>query len=565
MLVAVLDGVGLLMFLPLLSSAAGEEVMEGENANRALTTLTDGLAYLGIELTLLNILLVMLFFFSMKGVAKYCADYYRVILQQRFTNMVRLENMNLLAGYDYDAFTRADSGRIQNTFSGEVNRITVAYRYYFQMIQAGVMLLVYVGLACLLNPSFAIMVAVGGVLSNVIFNRIYKITKKASKQLTKEMNAFQGFLIQSVASFKYLKATSLIYDYKRKVDASIVTIEEHQRRVGKMTSLGASLREPLVVLIVVIVILIQVEGFGVSLLGIIASLFMLYRGLNSLNQVQNHYNGFLSVSGSMYNMTDFIKGLRTNQEPRGGQTLAAEQARIEINRLHFSYDERPLLNGLDLEVRPRQTIGLVGGSGTGKTTFVNILCGLLRVPRGMVKINGIDLTDLDLRAYRRRIGYVTQEAHVFSDTVRNNVSFWGDEANDERVWEALRNAHAEEFVRDLPRGLDTMIGINGINLSGGQRQRISIARELYRPIDLLIMDEATSALDSQSEHMIQENIDELAGEYTMIVIAHRLSTIKKADKIIYLKPNGKYEMGTFEDLRGRSASFQEMVALQSIG
>ena len=568
MLVAVLDGIGLTLFIPLLqvTDQSGNTAAASDEMGK-MSIVIDAIQGLGIDLTISSVLLLMLFFFCLKGMAKFASGYYTVILKQRFTNSVRLRNMELLAGYDYQSFVGADSGMIQNTFSGEVERLNAAYRNYFFMLQQSIMCVVYVALAYFANPQFALIVAVGGVLSNLLFNRIYKTTKKASRQITLKTHIFQGFLIQSVTSFKFLKATDLMQNYKRKIDHIIQKVEIEQRRVGTMGSLAAAMREPLIIFIVVIGILIQIEIFGGSLGSIILSLLFFYRGLTYLVATQSFYNGFLGNSGSIENMETFVSTLENNQETIGPVELVQLRKGLELKDLTYGYDGYDLLQNLDLRVEKNETLGVVGESGTGKTTLVNILCGLLRVQDGMYKVDGIDSTELNMHDLRRRIGYVTQEAQVFSDNIFNNVSFWEERTpeNEERVWKALKLSHAAEFVNELPDRLDSVIGSNGINLSGGQRQRISIARELYRDIDILVLDEATSALDSQSENLIQENIESLSGSYTMIVIAHRLSTIKNADKILYLKRNGEYEIGSFNDLCRTSTTFQRMVALQSVG
>ena len=567
MFVAVLDGIGLTMFIPLLevSTNSPSTAASGEGMG-SMSVITDAIAAAGIELTTGSVLLIMLVFFLLKGVAKFCADYYMVVLRQRFANKVRLRNMELLAGYDYQAFSMADSGRIQNTFSNEVERLNSAYRHYFMMLQYGIMTTVYVVLAYVANPSFAMIVAIGGVLSNLAFNKIYQVTKRASRQITTKTHSFQGYLIQSVSSFKFLKATNLIQRYKKKVDKTILGVEREQRKVGTMNSIATAMREPIIMGIVVIAILIQINLFGAALGALILSLLFFYRGLTFLVGVQNFYNNFLGTSGSIENMETFVADLESHQETTGSKTLQEVNDSITLNGLHFKYGDRALLQNLNFTIRKNQTIGIVGESGTGKTTLVNIICGLLKVPHGMLQIDGVDSSNLDIYSLRNRIGYVTQEPQVFSDSIFNNISFWGprNPENESRVWEALRLAHAAQFVEDLPRGLDTKIGINGVNLSGGQRQRISIARELFRDIDLLVLDEATSALDSQSENLIQENIESLAGSYTMIVIAHRLSTIRNADKILYLKSGGNYEIGTFADLCSSSTTFKNMVALQTV-
>ena len=569
MLVALLDGVGLAMFLPLLSTvdqANRGNADAGQVDMGPLGFILDGFSFVGLSPTLVTILAFMLLFFTLKGMAKFALEYYRAILNQRFANGIRLGNMHLLSDYEYGEFVKSDSGHIQNIMSSEVGRINNAYRNYFQMLQYVIMTAVYVVLAYLSNPKFALIVVVGGLLSNLAFSRIYAITKEASRRISKEMGAFQGLLIESVGSFKFLKATGLMAKYRQKVDRSIIEVEKHQRRVGVMNAIALSIREPLVMAVVISAILIQILIFEESLSLIILSLLFFYRGLTSLGVMQNSYNLFLASSGAIDNVKAFGRQLSAHQETNTGKNYPGLQHRIEVKGLDFSYGDRQILHGLSFTVNKYETVGVVGESGTGKTTLVNLLCGLLTPPPATIFVDGTDITALNRQQFRDRVGYVTQEAQVFTDTIAHNITFWGAPTvkTKARLGDALRLSHAEEFVRALPDGVNTVIGINGMNLSGGQRQRISIARELYREVDLLILDEATSALDSQSEKLIQENIDSLSGSLTMLVIAHRLSTIRSADKIIFLKENGEYEIGTFESLQVSSAGFKTMVELQSV-
>ena len=172
----------------------------------------------------------------------------------------------------------------------------------------------------------------------------------------------------------------------------------------------------------------------------------------------------------------------------------------------------------------------------------------------------------DLNTYRKRIGYITQEPVIFDDTVYNNVTFWSEKTdqNEHRFWEALRKASIDEFIMDQPDGKETRLGNNGINLSGGQKQRVSIARELYKNVEFLFMDEATSALDSETEKMIQQNIDRLRGQYTILIIAHRLSTIKNADRVVVMSKGQIDRIGTYKELVANSDAFKRMVELQEL-
>ena len=562
--VGVLDGFGLAMFLPLLQMVdnSGAPIQSEQMGN--LSFLVDGLSWLGFSLTLQTVLLVILTFFAMKGLMKFAEGYYKVLLQQRFIITIRFSNITLLSGFRYKAFVGSDSGRIQNTFSGEVEKVLQAYRSYFTSFQYGVLVAVYIFMAFMVNPQFAILVAVGGALTNLIFKKIYQITKALSRELTKESHSFQGLLIQKVANFKYLKATGLIHEFGDKLKRIILRIEAAQRRIGVMSTFLAAMREPIVMLVVVSVILVQVKFFSQSLGLIILSLLFFYRSLTFLMALQNYWNTFLSVSGSLENMSEFTNELRSQQEERGTEQVGTFQKSLQLKNLSFSYGNDSILRDISLEIRRNETVALVGESGSGKTTLMNVLSGLLDSEKGMFFIDGKDSQTIDMVSFQKRIGYITQEPVIFNDTVFNNITFWDTPtpANIQRFERAMKMASIYDFVMSLPDKEKAQLGNNGIMVSGGQKQRISIARELYKDVDFLFMDEATSALDSETERSIQENIDRLKGQFTIIIIAHRLSTVKNADKIIYLNKGIIEDVGNFDDLKVHSKRFRKMVELQ---
>ena len=563
LIVGLLDGFGLAMFLPLLQMVSGEGDVQAEQLGN-LAFLIDTLEGMGIEIVLTNVLLLILFFFTVKGLFKYAEANYKVFLQQKFIKEIRFTNIRLLANFDYRAFVTSDVGRIQNTFSGEVERVLQAYNSYFTAFQYSILVAVYIGLAFLANPQFAILVAIGGGLTNLIFKKIYRKTKELSRNLTNENHSFQGLLIQEVSNFKYLKASGLINAFGEMLKASILKIEYAQRRIGKLASFLASMREPIVIFVVVAVIVIQVSFFSQNLGLIILSLLFFYRSLAFLMAVQNYANVFLSVSGSLENMTEFTKSLASAQERRGGLSFKKFSGKIEIANLNFSYGDESVLKDVSFTFLKNQTLAIVGASGSGKTTLMNIMTGLLPVNEGSFFIDGTDVNKIDIHTYQRRIGYITQEPVVFNASIFNNITFWDEPtpANKERFWHAVNLASINELINELPAKEDTLLGNNGISLSGGQRQRISIARELYKDIDFLFMDEATSALDSETEKVIKENIDGLKGKITILIVAHRLSTVKDADLIIVLNQGNVESVGKFDDLKMKSANFRKMVELQ---
>jgi subfamily B ATP-binding cassette protein MsbA len=564
LIVGVLDGFGLAMFLPLLQMVDGNQQEVNTEQMGSLSFLVDGIQGVGIPLTLYSVLIVILLFFSFKGLMKFFEGYLRVIYQQFFIKKIRIKNAELLANFKYNSFVNADSGRIQNTFSGEVERVNGAYRAYFMALQAAVLVSVYVVLAFMSNPQFALFVTVGGGLTNFLFKKLYAATKARSAVLTKETHSFQGLLIQKVSNFKYLKATGLVYKYVEKLKYNIEQIEASQRTIGVLSATLQAIREPLTMLVVVVGIILQMQFLGGGLGLIILSLLFFYRALTFLMSMQNHWNSFLGVSGSLDNMTAFTKELKLGQEEYGAKEFRTFKNEIKINNIKFSYGQLPILNNINLQVNKNETVAIVGESGSGKTTLLNVLAGLIKPVEGYVFVDGVKMQDMDMRTFQSRIGYITQEPVIFSDTIFNNVTFWADKNEQSllRFKNALKKAAIYDFVDELDAKEESELGSNGINLSGGQRQRISIARELYKEVDFLMMDEATSALDSETEKAIQENIDALKGMYTIIIIAHRLSTVKNADKIILLKKGKVEKIGTFAEMYEQSTVFKKMVSLQ---
>lgn len=563
--VGFLDGCGLAMFLPLLQMADGTNTASSEEMGN-LSFLISWLENAGIKLTLTLVLAFLCFFFIFKGLVNYWKSVYQVTLQQSFVKKLRISNLNSFRVLNYKYFITSDIGRIQNTFTGEVDRVARAYQSYFSGFQQAIMVIVYMVFAFVVDYKFAILVSIGGVITNVIYKRIYANTKGASRKLTLDVHFYQGLIIQAVANFKYLKATGKLGRYSDKLEDRVNFIEQTNRRIGILGAILNSSREPITIFIVCVVILIQMTLLGSALGSILISLLFFYRALSSLMIMQAQWNIFLSVSGSLDNMTQFTKELKDNREKPGGELLAKFSSKVELENISFNYGETRILNNVSFTINKNETIAFVGESGSGKTTLVNIVCGLLPTNSGDVLVDGIKMKNLDISSFQSRIGYITQDSVIFNDTIYNNVTFWAPKTpeNIAKFNESIKKAAIYDFVVNLPNQEETELGNNGVNLSGGQKQRISIARELFKEIDILILDEATSALDSDTEKAIQENIDSLKGKYTILIVAHRLSTIKNSDKIVVMNAGEIMDVGGFKELVEKTPYFKRMVELQEL-
>lgn len=248
------------------------------------------------------------------------------------------------------------------------------------------------------------------------------------------------------------------------------------------------------------------------------------------------------------------------EDNRRKKKIVDLKGEITFQDVSFTYkgDEKPVLSHLNFKIQPGETVAFAGGSGSGKTTILNLAIGFLKADSGQVLVDGNDLMELDLHSYRKQIAVVPQQSILFTGTLRENITYGSESISEEQLWNVIRAANLEEVVQKLPDGLDTMITEHGENLSGGQRQRISIARAFLRNPKILILDEATSALDSISEKKIQDSIQKLVKGRTTLIVAHRLSTIRNADRIAVIEKGNVLECGSYEELIEKKGAFYRM-------
>jgi ABC-type multidrug transport system fused ATPase/permease subunit len=266
---------------------------------------------------------------------------------------------------------------------------------------------------------------------------------------------------------------------------------------------------------------------------------------------------------------DALARLTHEPEESGTNKMASFGSELVLDTVSFSYGDTKALDGVNIVIRKNTTVGLVGRTGSGKSTLVNVLTGMLQPSSGEVRIDGVDYRSLDKESLRSRIGYVTQEGLIFRDSVVNNISFWSDEEDRattlESVRRAARSAHADSFIQRLTNGYDTLLGDRGMTISGGQRQLISIARELFKEPAILLLDEAMSALDAEAESAVQQTLAELKGQLTVVLVTHRLSTVKECDYVYVLDHGAVVQEGTYEELlKDPTSVFAGLAELQQL-
>ncbi len=296
-----------------------------------------------------------------------------------------------------------------------------------------------------------------------------------------------------------------------------------------------------------------------ELIKFLTTALMMYDPIRKLNKVNLVLQEALAAGQRAVRLLAIPDEVR---EKPNARSIEGVRDRVRFEGVEFAYQDRPVLVHLDLEIRRGELVALVGPSGAGKSTLVNLLPRFFDPVAGRVTLDDVDLRDLTLASLRAQIGIVTQDTLLFNDTVRNNIAYGRSDLPIERVRAAATAAYADEFIREMPEGYDTVIGESGSRLSGGQRQRLAIARALLKDAPILILDEATSHLDTESEVLVQKALYNLMQGRTTLVIAHRLSTVTKADRIIVLEAGRIVEEGSHAELLVRAGSYKRLYDLQ---
>jgi ATP-binding cassette, subfamily B, bacterial MsbA len=291
-----------------------------------------------------------------------------------------------------------------------------------------------------------------------------------------------------------------------------------------------------------------------------AALLMLYEPIKRVNKENHNIQQGLAAAQRVFEIIDRQPEVCDRED---AISLPSVQGSIQFSHIFFKYEDKMVLNDLDLKIEKNEVVAIVGESGVGKSTIVNLILRFYDVTAGSVNIDGTDIREVTLDSLRKNIALVTQDVILFNDTIRNNIVYGEDkEHHQDAIEQAARLANAHDFILKLPKQYDTMVGEKGVRLSGGQKQRIAIARAVYKNAPILVLDEATSALDSASETEVQKALESLMKGRTTIIIAHRLSTIINADRIIVLEKGTIVQEGTHMQLMGQEGPYKRLYTLQ---
>jgi subfamily B ATP-binding cassette protein MsbA len=502
----------------------------------------------------------------LKGIFFYGQAYLMNFVGLRVVLDIRRKLYDHLQTLSLSFFTRTPTGTIISRITYDVTLIQGSVSNTITgLIKDSLTILALIGVVFYQNWKLAIIAMAIFPIAVIPIKKFGKRIRKFSRKGQQRMGLIMTFLHETITGHRIVKAFNM-EDYEKRRFA------EETNRLFKIFMKGVRIRalsHPLMEVLggIAVAIIIWVGGYSVirgeltpgAFFSFMTALMMLYSPIRDLSKVNLEVQEGLAAAARVFELLDTHPEVK---EEDGAIPLPPVSKGIDLDKVSFKYDEEMVLKDISLHVKKGEVIALVGMSGAGKTSLVNLLPRFYDVEKGQILIDGYDIRKVTLKSLREQIGLVTQQTILFNDTIRNNIAYGNLKSADSEIIEVAKAANAHDFIQRLPKGYDTIIGEQGVKLSGGERQRISIARALLKNAPILILDEATSSLDSDSETEVQKALEELMKGRTVFVIAHRLSTIRNAHRIIVLSEGQIVEQGTHDELIAFNGEYRRLYGLQ---
>ncbi|MET3599644.1 ATP-binding cassette subfamily B protein [Martelella mangrovi] len=505
--------------------------------------------------------------FIVKGIA----TYFQIVILSKAGNNIIAKTQSSIFGrilqQDLNFFIRFPSSDLvmRLTNNAQAARtamdliLTSAVRDLFSLI----------GLVVVMFIQQPILSLVAFIIGPLAFAGVRYLTKKVREIMRQELTAFTK-IIESVqeasTGVRIIKAFGLEDHMRARMDRQVTQVEHRANSIARLSAATSPIMETLSGLAIAGVI--ALSGFWVvggsqtpgELMSFITALLLAYEPAKRLARMRVNLETAMVGVRMMYEIKDHPILLTEAENPK---PIPPGGGEIVFDNVGFSYDpSKPLFKNLNLAFPSGKTTALVGASGGGKSTIINLVMRMFDPDEGVITVNGLDLREVSFESLRAHMSYVGQDTFLFNGTVRENLRLGRQGATDEEIVEAAKAAHAHDFILNMNEGYDSLVGENGGNLSGGQKQRLAIARAMLRNADILILDEATSALDSYAESLVQDALARLTKDRTTIVIAHRLATITSADNIVVLENGAILEQGPQRELLNHDGPYRRLYELQ---
>lgn len=561
-LIGFLDAIGIISLIPLFEGLTTDQIPKNNKFYKIFN-------YTGLSFNINNLVLIVFSLFILKGIIKFLSNLYVINTMLSYSKNLRIELINRYNNLNVKYLSKIETGQIQNNLTTEITMYIGGIRQSFMILRDITMVLIYISIAFLSNNFFSILIIICSTIYIGGFYILNFMVKKISRKLVKINHKFNIKILEHVRYIKYLNMSGAIKKTTRQIINLIVKRESLQKKSSLIQSFLTSFKEPILITILFSSIYVYTSYFNGDLNDIAITIILFIRTLQKNGGLQEKMIKLNSKAGTFENIERFKIFLHKNKQVTNNRDLikyTCLESKIRVRNLNLFIEEKKILSNINLDIKKNERVAFIGESGGGKSSLINTIAGFYKIEYGYIYFDNISLNQIDLNAFHKTIGFVSQNPVIFHASVFDNITLWDEknEINQKRFLNVIKQVMIDETIFNLPLKEDTLIEKNGENFSQGQNQRICIARELYKKPSLLFLDEATSSLDSEMKDYIIKTIVKTYTNMTLISVSHDLSNLTYFDKIYQVHKGEIIHGGNFNQLFKKSKSFRNMVEIQKI-
>jgi ATP-binding cassette subfamily C protein len=540
-LLGLFQGVGIVLLIPMLSLTGMKNSMLGDESS-LVRNARFFLDYCHIPITFLSVLMLFLGIIFLYSLLKYRSTLLNSSISQDFSNKLRKQLHHAIMETEWISIIKIRSSDMVGMLSREISQISFGITTLTQLIGGLILLFTNIFVALWISPKITFFVLGTASVLFIIQRKLFASSLENGKRNMRFLKLLQSNLQEHFQNIKLAKSQNLNEDQKKSLDKISDEMYENQLAFTATKAKSDFSYDVGAAVMICVFLYVTFVVFSEPILDLVLLMYVFSRILPGFKSLFTQIQTLLNIVPIIADIKNKIALFEEQKEQVGREEVALVELKeqIELKEVVFQYtDDKVILNRSSITIPSGKITAITGNSGSGKSTLADLLTGLLKPESGKILIDGKELPEIGYKNWRNSIAYMTQERFLFHDSIRNNLLWSKADASEEEIWHALEQANAKEYILQLPKGIDTVVGDRGIRLSGGQRQRIALAMALIRKPSLLILDEATNELDEANEKEIYETIFKLKDQMTIFIITHRLSSMKMADQAWEMK-DGKF-------------------------